>query len=429
MTKLPGKLRRRLQHLRTLDKATLHTRFNILLDDTLYGLHHQVGTQRHQAVVHVTGGIGMGNPAFLAEDDATRVNVFVDHKGGHTRHLLPVDDRPVDRSGAAVLRQQGGMQVEGAQRRHGPHHIGQHPETDHDKKIGLESLEGFEEVRVTQLFGLQDGQALLYRIFLDGTFVHLEAASAGFIGHGHHAHHVVFLLQEGVQGRHREFGGTHIDDAGLLEEAHELTLDLAPPGANIIGIEQGGVVNGFPGKEDADGPQYPGRDKSPDKGGCGPVLGQFGAGNIHHPVQHEEEDGYDGRGAQSAFADEGAQGRADKEEDQAGECLGEAFELLHIGTGEDEIILVSVAVEVLDIHRHLHGALFRPANGVTVLGRRLPGQEALGQVGRTGDAGMDRGVQLGPFGQESGGGEGPPVHDLGGIQQLVEGIGIVPQLA
>ena len=413
MTQLTGQLRCRLQHLGTLDETPLHTRFDILLDDTLDGLHHQVGTQRHQAVVHVTRGIGIGNAAFLAEDDTARVNVFVDHEGRHTRHLLPVDDRPVDGGGTAILRQEGGMQVESAQRRHGPDHIGQHPEAHDDKQVGLERLQGFEEGRVTQLLGLQDGQAFLHRVLLDGTFIHLEAASAGLVGHGHHAHHMVFLLQEGVQGGHRKFGGTHINNAGLLEEAHELALDFTPPGANVVGIEQGGVVNGFPGKENADGSQDPGRDKGSDKGGGSPVLGQFGAGNVHHPIQDEEEDGDNGRGSQSAFADEGAQRGPDKEEDQAGEGLGEAFEFLHIGPGEDEIILVSVAVEVLDIHRHLHGALFRPANGVTVLGRRLPGQEVFGQVRRTGDAGVDRGVQLGTFGQEGGGGKGSPMHHLG----------------
>ena len=116
--KLLRELRGRLEHLGTLDERALYARLHIVLYQTFDCLDHEIGTDFHKLVVHVPGRVFRSYLALLPVYDASRIYVLVDHKGGHARHLLAIDYGPVDRGGAAVLREQGGVEVEGAQTRH-----------------------------------------------------------------------------------------------------------------------------------------------------------------------------------------------------------------------------------------------------------------------------------------------------------------------
>ena len=107
-----------LEFLRALDETLLDAEFRVVVYEGADSLEHQVRTLFHKGVVDVSGCVGRTYLVFLAEDDLARVYVLVQHKRGHAGEFLSVDDGPVDRSCASVLRQQGGVQVERTQLRH-----------------------------------------------------------------------------------------------------------------------------------------------------------------------------------------------------------------------------------------------------------------------------------------------------------------------
>ena len=92
------------------------------------------------------------------------------------------------------------MQVEGAQSRHSPHHLGQHAEGHHHLQVGLQRAQLCQEVLVAQLLWLQYGYAVLERTLLDGAGLqYVMMAPDGLVGHGHHAHHLVPAGQQRLQ--------------------------------------------------------------------------------------------------------------------------------------------------------------------------------------------------------------------------------------
>ena len=76
-------------------------------------------------------------------------------KGRNARFRFPVDDSPIDRRRPAILRQQGSMQVEGAQTGHVPHHLGKHAEGHHNLQIGLPCTQGLQESLIFQFLRLK----------------------------------------------------------------------------------------------------------------------------------------------------------------------------------------------------------------------------------------------------------------------------------
>ena len=85
------------------------------------------------------------------------------------------------------------------------------------------------------------------------------------------------------------------------------------------------------------------------------VLGHLGAHQVHYVVQHEEQGGNDGRGAQSALADEGSQRGSYEEQQQAGYGLGVFPEDLQSGPPEFVGVFVHLPVEVVQFGGYLVG--------------------------------------------------------------------------
>ena len=138
------------------------------IDTRLYGVEHHVGAQQHQAVMHRLYIVGAGDwhPALL--DDVARVNLVLQEESGHTRLSITVHHRPVDGRGTTILGQQRSVQVEGAQRRHGPHHLRQHSEGYHDVQVGPDGAQLVHKLLVLEVHGLQQGQTLCHGILLHG---------------------------------------------------------------------------------------------------------------------------------------------------------------------------------------------------------------------------------------------------------------------
>ena len=283
MAELPGELGSGFQDFGSLDEGFLDAELGIALDETFDGLDYQVGAHRHKLVVDVSGGVRVVDAALLAEDDASGVDVVIDHEGGHARDPLAVDDGPVDGGRAAVLWQQGGVEVERPELGHRPDFLGQHPEGDDHEEVGLPGAQGLEELGIFQLGRLQHGDAVLHRIFLDRAFVYLESASSRLVGHGHDARDLVPLGHQGLKGCNRELGRAHIHYARLLEEACDGGLDLPPAGLDLVRAESA-VVRGLPDEVSADRDQHVQRNERSVGRGDGAVLGKLGARQVHDPV-------------------------------------------------------------------------------------------------------------------------------------------------
>ena len=172
------------------------------------------GTEVHQSVVDILHIGIVGNSERLLHDDASGVDVVIEEEGGDTSLRLAIDDSPVDRRCATILRQQGGMHIERAETGHGPHHLGQHAESHHHLKVGTEATQLLHELGVFHLDRLQHGQALLQGILLDRRRLQrVLMASYGFVGLSNHSHHIISAFYEALEGFHRKLGCSHKNDS------------------------------------------------------------------------------------------------------------------------------------------------------------------------------------------------------------------------
>ena len=106
-------------------------------EEEVDGVGAELGAELHESVVDVlyVGIVGDGELAL--GDDATGVDVVVEEEGGDAGEGLAVDYRPVDGCCATIVGEQGSMDVECAEARHSPHHLGEHTEGDDDLEVGI----------------------------------------------------------------------------------------------------------------------------------------------------------------------------------------------------------------------------------------------------------------------------------------------------
>lgn len=186
-------------------------------EDFFHGAEDEGGADFHHAVVDGSGVVlGVDGDAFL-ENDASGVDVVVEEEGGDAGFGVAVDYGPIDGGCATVLGQEGGMEVEGAHRGHGPDDFGQHAEGDDYLEVGPEGLELLEEGFVAQAFGLEYGDALAQGVLLYGAGLELVVMAAdGLVGHGYDAHHLVALFDKTCERGYGEIGRAHINDSDVL---------------------------------------------------------------------------------------------------------------------------------------------------------------------------------------------------------------------
>ena len=348
-----------------------------MLDQAFDGLQDQVGADFHQLVVQLAGRLVRPDAALLPQDDAAGVDVLVDHERGHARHLLAVDDGPVDRGGAAVLREQRRVEVEGAEFRHRPDFFREHPEGHHDEQVGLPGAQRLEEFRVLELDRLEHGDAVRHGVLLDGALVDLEAAAGGLVGDGHHADDLVAGLDEGVERLDREFGRAHINDARRAEQAGDAAHEHPPPGLELIHIEKFCVPQRPPGEEGADRGDHGAGDEDADGRLDGAVTRQLAAGYVDDVIKDEEEHGDDQSHAEAALlaAHQRAHRRPDEEQQETGEAGGELLQVGQVGLPEVVALVVGIETEVADLRAELRHVVGGPVPGLRLLVRALPAQE------------------------------------------------------
>ena len=108
----------------------------------------------HQSVVKFACRLLRSDFDFCLCDDVAGVNLMVEEEGGYASAGFSVHNGPMDGSGAAVIGEKGGVNVERAEAGHGINHFGQHPEGDHHEDVGVDCAQLFDELLRFELFRL-----------------------------------------------------------------------------------------------------------------------------------------------------------------------------------------------------------------------------------------------------------------------------------
>ena len=131
----------RVVHLRIRGKFYLRNWVDVALHDVIDRAANEGCSEIHQFVVNIFGIVCVKDLHFFAMQHQSSVNFVIQQEGSHSCLLFSIDNRPVDGSSSTILWQKRGMKVEGAMRRHVPHHLRQHAESYYHLHIGTEIAE------------------------------------------------------------------------------------------------------------------------------------------------------------------------------------------------------------------------------------------------------------------------------------------------
>ena len=173
-----------------------------------------VGAERcaklHKSVVYILHIGVVGDGELALRDDTTGVDVVVEEECGYAGAGLAVDYSPVDWRCATIVGQQGGVNVERAEARHSPHHLGQHAERNNHLQVGVVATQLLKKLLVFHLHGLQHGQIVRQSVLLDGRRAqHRSVATYGFIGLRHNSHYVITVLNKSLERSNGKLGCSH----------------------------------------------------------------------------------------------------------------------------------------------------------------------------------------------------------------------------
>ena len=197
-----------------LVKGLLGDRLHLAREDQVDSLGYQPRAKAHQGIVNHLGVVGVGDRITFLPDNTSGVDLVRQEKGGDASLRIAINDGPVDRRGAPILRQQRGVQVESAEAGHIPDHLWQHPEGHDDLEIGLIGTQRLEEGLIFQLDRLQDRQADRQGILLHGTCLKdAPVSSHRLVGHRDNGDHLITTFHQRPQALDRKVGRSHINNA------------------------------------------------------------------------------------------------------------------------------------------------------------------------------------------------------------------------
>ena len=165
-------------------RVVLRARMNGAGLQAAQGFDHEIGADGGEARGEGFGGVVGGDGKFLLQEDVAGVEAGVDAHGGDAGDGFAVGDGPLNRRGAAIFREQRGVQVDVAERREIEHPLGNDAAVaDDDDGVGLEGGElGAEFVVGLDAVGLGDGKVQFQGGLFDGRWDEFEAAAFGAVG-------------------------------------------------------------------------------------------------------------------------------------------------------------------------------------------------------------------------------------------------------
>ena len=173
-------------------------------------LQSEICSQLHQTVINILHIVVVVDVEGVLHYNPACVNVVVEEESGDSCLNLTIDDCPVYRCCATILRQQGCMNIECAETRHRPYHLRKHAERHYHLEVGIIGTQGFNKLRVFHPDGLQNRDVLAHRILLYKRRLERVLMTAhGFVGLGHHGNDVIASLHEFAQRTDGKLRSTH----------------------------------------------------------------------------------------------------------------------------------------------------------------------------------------------------------------------------
>ena len=172
----------------------------VLFYNEVNGVLADTCTKLHQTVIYILHVSVVGDGELTLHDYLTRIDVMIEEERRHASRCLAVDDSPVYRGSTAILRQKGGMHIEGAEAGHCPHHLWQHSESHHHLQVGIIATQLLKESLILHLHRLENGQPVLQGIFLHSRCTqHRTVTSYGLIRLSDHSHNIISVFHKSLQ--------------------------------------------------------------------------------------------------------------------------------------------------------------------------------------------------------------------------------------
>jgi len=187
-------------------RVVLLARANGIGLQSLQSFDHQIGTDRGEARRESFSSVVRRDPELLLHQDVAGVEAGVDAHGGDARHCFSMCNRPLDRSCAAIFRQERRVEVDVAERREIEHPLRDDAAVaDDDDGVGLEGDELSAEFFVLlDSVGLGDGKVQLERRLFDRGSDKFETAAFGTVGLSHDEVHAESGVNQCFQRRYGE---------------------------------------------------------------------------------------------------------------------------------------------------------------------------------------------------------------------------------
>ena len=178
------------------------------------GVDKQLSAHLGEAVVKGLRVVRDMNRRGLLGDDVPRIHSHIHFHDGDTRLRFVIEYRPLDRSRATVLRQEGRVNVETAVTREIQNGFRQDlAEGSDGDQVGLERRELVEEYFVTGAFRLKDRDLAACGQLFDGGRLKFEIPAFGPVRLGNDGDDLELAsVKQGGEARASQFGRTHEND-------------------------------------------------------------------------------------------------------------------------------------------------------------------------------------------------------------------------
>lgn len=171
------------------------------------GVDCEIGSEVHETIVDGSDVfIGCDGDALL-RDDVAGIDFVAKEEGSYSGHGIAIHHGAVDGCCSAVAWEEGGVEIECAERRHGPYDFGKHPECNHNEKVGIESAQLLNKFRVLEIDGLEEVEGVGEGVFLDVALEHVVTASGRFVGHRHNSNYIIAFGDNAIETFDGKFGG------------------------------------------------------------------------------------------------------------------------------------------------------------------------------------------------------------------------------
>ena len=181
------------------------------------GFDQQLCPHLFEPVIEFTGGFIGSDFRLFGIDNVAGIHLGCQIHRGNTGFLIAVQNRPLDRCSTAVLREEGPVYVDGAERRHGQQIVRENSAVGYyHNEVRLQTLQHGKCRSVAHLSRLKNRNIMGEGYGFHRRERNLHASSAGFIRLCKNAGHLISVLDQRFQRRRSEFRRTHKNNPHVI---------------------------------------------------------------------------------------------------------------------------------------------------------------------------------------------------------------------